>query len=174
MKVIIILDQIQAGLGGKERADTPFGGKKIAMGSADNVERALADVDGKIIGTFYCGTSYFLEHKDVVQEKFAKMAQKMAADVVIVGPTFDYTEFAEMAGSLGSYISKATTIPVIGQMAQEKNEAIISQYQDQFLIVKMPKKGAAGLTEALQNLAQGCKLLASGADTAEFKQQSCY
>lgn len=29
MKVIIILDQIQAGLGGKERADTPLGGKKL-------------------------------------------------------------------------------------------------------------------------------------------------
>lgn len=29
MKVIIILDQIQAGLGGKERADTPYGGKKL-------------------------------------------------------------------------------------------------------------------------------------------------
>lgn len=41
MKVIIILDQIQAGLGGKERADTPLGGKKIAMGSSDNIEKLL-------------------------------------------------------------------------------------------------------------------------------------
>lgn len=31
MKTIIILDQIQAGLGGDERSDTPLGGKKIAM-----------------------------------------------------------------------------------------------------------------------------------------------
>ena len=55
MKTIIILDQIQAGLGGDERSDTPLGGKKIAMGSADNVEKALEAVHGEIIGTFYCG-----------------------------------------------------------------------------------------------------------------------
>lgn len=50
MKAIIILDQIQAGLGGKERADTPLGGKKLAMGSAENVAHALSAVDGEIMG----------------------------------------------------------------------------------------------------------------------------
>jgi len=36
MKVIVLLDQIQAGLGGKEQASTELGGKKLAMGAAEN------------------------------------------------------------------------------------------------------------------------------------------
>ncbi len=41
MKVIVLLDQIQAGLGGKEKGDTPLGGKKLAMGAADTLDKAL-------------------------------------------------------------------------------------------------------------------------------------
>ena len=113
MKTIIILDQIQAGLGGDERSDTPLGGKKIAMGSADNVEKALEAVNGEIIGTFYCGPKYYQQNKEIVQRKFSKMAEKMEADVVIVGPTFDYHDFAEMAVEIGTAITENTTIPVI-------------------------------------------------------------
>ncbi len=57
MKAIIILDQIQAGLGGKERADTPLGGKKLAMGSAENVAHALSASTGKSWGPSIAGRS---------------------------------------------------------------------------------------------------------------------
>ena len=39
MEILILLDQIQAGLGGTERGDLPLGGKKMAMGSADRKGR---------------------------------------------------------------------------------------------------------------------------------------
>lgn len=76
MKTIIILDQIQAGLGGDERSDTPLGGKKIAMGSADNVEKALEAVHGEIIGTFYCGPNIINKIKTLYRENFQKWLKK--------------------------------------------------------------------------------------------------
>ena len=174
MKIIIILDQIQAGLGGEEQSNTPLGGKKIAMGSADNVAKAVKTVNGEIIGTFYCGPQYYQQNKAVVQRKFSKMAEKMNADVVIVGPTFDYHNFAEMAVEIGNAITENTNIPLIGAVAKEKNQELIEEYKDKFPIVKMPKKGGAGLAESLDNLAKGCQLLVSKEDISKFKGSCCY
>lgn len=52
MKVIVLLDQIQAGLGGKEKGDTPLGGKKLAMGAADTLDKALKKWTLKLSGPF--------------------------------------------------------------------------------------------------------------------------
>lgn len=174
MKVIVILDQIQAGLGGKERADTPLGGKKIAMGSAENIEKALKKVDGQIIGTFYCGTEYYQKNKAVVNRKFTKMAEKMKADVVITGPTFDYHDFAAMAVDIAKSIKENSKIPVISAIAKEKDEDLINDNKDSLLIVKMPKKGGAGLADSLEVLAQGCELLVNNKDIQDFKKEHCY
>lgn len=174
MKAIIILDQIQAGLGGKERADTPLGGKKLAMGSAENVAHALSDVDGEIMGTFYCGTEFYQQNRDLVQGKFARMSEKMAPDVVILGPTYDYPEFATMACELGAYIQTNTKLPVILAIAAEKNADLLATYQDQLTIVKMPKKGGTGLSDSLAHLAQGCAVKLNGGDLATFTSDYCY
>lgn len=174
MKVIIILDQIQAGLGGKERADTPYGGKKIAMGIAENVEKLLIKNNSEIIGTFYCGTQYYQDHRTEVLNKFTKMAEKMQADVVIAGPTFDYPEFAQMSGEITEYFRMNSDIPIVSAMAQEKNQDVIDRYKDDNLILKMPKKGGAGLADSLENLVVGCELLAGHADMTKFKADFCY
>lgn len=110
MKVIILLDQIQAGLGGKEKGDTPLGGKKLAMGAADTIDKALRKMDSEIIGTFYCGTDYYQENKTEVKRKVAKMCEKMQADVVIAGPTYDYPDFSTMACELAENIQENTEI----------------------------------------------------------------
>ena len=49
MEILILLDQIQAGLGGTERGDLPLGGKKMAMGSADMFEKYLENNRGDLI-----------------------------------------------------------------------------------------------------------------------------
>ena len=41
MKIIFLLDQIQAGLGGKEHGDQPLGGQKTAIGSVKMFEKLL-------------------------------------------------------------------------------------------------------------------------------------
>lgn len=174
MKVIVLLDQIQAGLGGKEKGDTPLGGKKLAMGAADTLDKALKKMDSEIIGTFYCGTDYYQANKAEVNRKVAKMSEKMAADVVIAGPTYDYRDFSTMACELAATIQKETTIPVVGLTAIEKNADLIQQYQDQITIVKMPKKGGTGLSDSIDHALQLCKMKVEGADFTDFINQYCY
>jgi betaine reductase len=174
MKVIVILDQIQAGLGGKERANTPLGGKKIALGSADTTAKALKKVNGEVIGTFYCGTEFYRDNSDLVQEKFTKMAQKMEADVVILGPTYDYPEFSKMACEIAAAFNEKVNIPVIQATAIEKNEDLIPKYKDNLVIVKMPKKGDTGLSDSIDHLAEGCEKIAKNEDLEAFKVSYCY
>ncbi|BDR58745.1 GrdB-related putative oxidoreductase [Xylocopilactobacillus apicola] len=174
MKVIIILDQIQAGLGGKEHADTPLGGKKMPMGSADNVEKALKNYQGEIIGTFYCGTDYYQANRDLVQRKFAKMAEKMEADVVILGPAYDYPDFSQMACEIADYIQSQTKIPALVACAKEKNEELIEKYHDNLVIVKMPPKGGTGLSDSIEHVALGCDTVVQNHDVADFKAKYCY
>lgn len=174
MKAIIILDQTQAGLGGKERADTPLGGKKLALGSADTTAKALSKAGGEVIGTFYCGTDFYKDNSDLVQEKFTKMADKMNADVVILGPTYDYPEFSLMACELSLAFKKESKIPTIQATAIEKNQELIDKYKADLLIVKMPKKGGTGLSDSIEHLVEGCKIISENGDLTQFKADYCY
>lgn len=55
MKVMMIFDQTQAGLGGKESPDLPMGGKPMAIGSCGMFQRFMDQNDGKVIATLWCG-----------------------------------------------------------------------------------------------------------------------
>lgn len=47
MKVMMIFDQTQAGLGGKESPDLPMGGKAMGIGSCEMFTRFLDQQGGK-------------------------------------------------------------------------------------------------------------------------------
>jgi glycine reductase len=52
MKVMMIFDQTQAGLGGKESPDLPMGGKAMGIGSCEMFTRFLDQQGGKVIANF--------------------------------------------------------------------------------------------------------------------------
>ena len=71
MKVLMIFDQTQSGLGGKESADLALGGKMMPIGSCNMFEKQLKDAGGKIVGTLYCGNGTFMKDPETVSKKFA-------------------------------------------------------------------------------------------------------
>lgn len=174
MKVIILLDQIQAGLGGKEKADTELGGKKLAMGAADTIDKTLKKKDSSIMATFFCGTEFYEANKDIVQGKITRMCQKMQPDVLLVGPTYDYSDFARMACEVGYAVESNSDIPVVAMVAQEKNADIISEYKDKLNIVKMPKKGGTGLSDSIDRGIELCAKKVKKEDTTEFVTKYCF
>ena len=173
MKVLMIFDQIQAGLGGKEKANLPLGGKMMPIGSASMLEPALKETDGKVVATLYCGDGYFDENKQEVTKKVIAMIQKINPDVVICGPAYNYKVYAKMCAVLTKALNRYTTIPAIASMSQENAETI-AEYKDIINIVKMPKKGGTGLTDSLRNICQLAKKKVSGEDVSEYVKQICY
>lgn len=173
MKVLMIFDQTQAGLGGKENPDLPLGGKGMAIGSASMLEPALKEVDGKISACLYCGDGFFNKNEDEVKLKMVAMVKKMNPDTVICGPAFNYIGYGKMCAALAKEINDKTDIPAIAAMSKE-NEETISTYKDLVDIVIMPKKGGTGLTESLKHICQLAKKKASKEDVTEYVKEICY
>ncbi|WP_390405238.1 glycine/sarcosine/betaine reductase selenoprotein B family protein [Lacticaseibacillus jixiensis] len=150
MRVIVVLDQIRAGLGGKEHADLPLGGNKAALGVAELLARQLPK--DAVVATFYCGPAYYQAAPATVAAKIDKMAAQLDADLLVLGPAFDDPAFAQMACELGAGSQHKAVVA----LAQENNAATIAQYAQQLPLIRLPKKGATGLSQALQDLGQAC------------------
>ncbi|WP_125764207.1 GrdB-related putative oxidoreductase [Companilactobacillus hulinensis] len=174
MKIIVLLDQIQAGLGGKEKADTELGGKKLAMGAADTIDKTLKKKDSEVMATFFCGTEYFSENKDLVSGKITRMLQKMKPDVLLVGPTYDYHDFADMALEVGLAVQTNSDIPVVAMVASEKNEDLVPQFSDKLDIIHMPKKGGTGLSDSIDHALELCNKKVNNEDISELKSNYCF
>lgn len=173
MKILMIFDQIQAGFGGKERGDLELGGKKMAIGSASMFEKYLADVDGTIIATLYCGDDFYLNNKKSVTKKLVAMTKKISPDVVICGPAFNYEKYALLCSEVGYFIEKHTQIPVVAAMSAECDDAIAA-HKDDLTIVKMPKKGGIGLTDSLKKILELAALKANNQPIEAFVRENCY
>lgn len=96
MKVLMVFDQTQAGLGGKESPDLAMGGKPMAIGSCHMFEKTLTDMGGSICATLYCGDGTFAQDPDTNGKRFAAMSKKLNPDVVICGPCFNYGNYGKM------------------------------------------------------------------------------
>lgn len=173
MKVLMIFDQTQAGLGGKESADLPLGGKMLPIGSCNMFEKQIKNAGGKIVGTLYCGNQTFMENQEEVSKKLAAMSKKINPDVIICGPCFNYGEYALMASKTALTIQEHLPIPTFAIMSEECTEAI-SEYKDKIHILKMPKKGGTGLNQALGNMVDFAKMLVDKEDITDFKEKHAY
>ena len=97
MKIIMIFDQIQAGLGSKDDAMVPLTGKKEPVGPAVMMEPFLKEVDGHVVACLCCGSGTYLADPGEVSRKLCAMVNKLNPDVVICGPAFNYADYAAMS-----------------------------------------------------------------------------
>ncbi|MGL5415892.1 MAG: GrdB-related putative oxidoreductase [Clostridium sp.] len=174
MKIVMIFDQVQAGLGGKENPDLALGGKSISIGAASMLEENFKEIDAKVIGCLYCGDGFFNKNEELVKSKIVGMIKKLGADVVICGPAYDYKGYGRMCGVLANEINENTNAIAIAAMSKE-NENTIEMFKDKVDIVKMPKKGGIGLSNSLKNLCVlGRKKKDNTSDLNSFINEVCY
>ncbi|WP_326716552.1 GrdB-related putative oxidoreductase [Vagococcus jeotgali] len=174
MKVLLIFDQTQAGLGGKEKPMLPLGGKNMGIGAANMLQPFLDKHDGKVVATLYCGDGFFEANEEDVTKKMAGMVKKINPDVVIAGPSYNYEGYASMCAKVGTFIEDKVKIPVVTAMSVEC-QTTIDTYKNDISIVKMPKKGGTGLTEALSNICELAFLKSiDSKEVTTFVSEHCY
>ena len=152
MRVILFLNQIQAGYGGKERADTPLGLEKGGIGSYLMYKDYFLKENLQVLATVYCGPDYFAEHKEEVLHKIHNLILKTKAEVLFAGPCFNDESYTEMAANVASFIEHQTDCKTYVACSKE-NEEIIQQFKEHTTMIEMPKKGAVGLNDALKDIA---------------------
>lgn len=148
-KIVLVLNQTQAGQGGEENSSLPLAGKKGALGPGIMMEPYLKEFDAKIIATLFCGDQNYLDNKEENSKKIAAMAKKLEADVIICGPAFNYERFGEMCGHLIKFLKEHSSIPCVGAMSEDNTA--YNKYKDYDLVIT-PKKGGIGLNDALRNI----------------------
>lgn len=173
IKIIMILDQIQAGLGTKDDKMLQLGGSKEAIGPAVTMSKMLKEIDAKVIACLYCGNGTYMENKDDVTKKLTDKIEKLNPDIVICGPAYNFLEYANMCAKVSNEINKRTNIKAFCAMSLE-NEDTINEYKDSVIISKMPKKGGVGLNDAFKNICNIVKELSNNESTESIKQKYGY
>lgn len=172
IKVLVILNHLQAGMGSDENALLPPAGKKIAIGPGKMMEPYFKKLGGQIIATLYCGDVYYKDNTEEVNKKFIAMAKKLSPDVVICGPAFHYENCGEMMAKLADAINLNSDIPAFAAMSKENPST--EKYKDKILIVKTPKKGGTGLSQSIENICQMAIKLGNKEDADELKEKACF
>lgn len=173
MKIIMIYDQIQSGLGTKDDTMVPLTGKKEAIGPAVMMEPFLKQVDGHVAACLCCGNGTYLADPEEVSRKFCAMVNKLQPDVVMCGPAFNFADYAEMCAKVACDINANTKAKAFAAMSVE-NESTIAAYKDKVSIVITPKKGGMGLNDSLKNMCTLAKALADGKDTSDLEKTICF
>ena len=173
MKVIMIFDQIQSGLGTKDDTMLPLGGKKEAIGPAVMMTPMMKEIDAHVAACLYCGNGTYLADPEEVSRKLCAMVKKLQPDVVICGPAFNFADYAAMCAKVAVDINQTTDCKAFAAMSEE-NADTIAEYKGKVAIVKTPKKGGMGLNDALSNMCRLAKALYDGEDTAALEQEICF
>ena len=173
MKIIMIYDQIQSGLGTKDDTMVPLTGKKEPIGPAVMMEPFLKQVDGHVAACLCCGNGTYLANPEEVSRKLCAMVNKLQPDVVMCGPAFNYADYAAMCAKVACDINAPTHAKACAAMSAENADTIAS-YKDKLAIVDTPKKGGMGLNDALKNMCAMAKALADGEDITGLKNTFCF
>lgn len=172
VKVLLVLNHVQAGMGSDENADLPPAGKKSIIGPGKMMEPYFKEMDGEIVATLYCGDLYYQNNEEEVKKKFVAMAKKLSPDVVVCGPALHYPNFGVMAGGLAEEINNKSDIPAFAAMSLE-NPAT-EKYKDKVIVVKTPKKGGVGLNQSIENICKMAVKLAKKENVEDLKREVCF
>ncbi len=174
MKIVMIFDQIQSGLGTKDDTMVPLTGKKEAVGPAVMMQPFLKEIDGHVMACLCCGNGTYLADPAEVSRKLCAMVKKLQPDVVICGPAFNFADYAAMCAKVAKDILETTGVKAFAAMSQE-NTSVIEEYKEQIMIVKTPKKGGMGLNDSLKHICQVAKAMAEGDPGLEqLKRDVCF
>ncbi len=147
-RVVLVLNNAQAGLGNRENDDLPPTGRDDVIGSGKLFEPYLKKIGAKIIATLYCGDRYYLENKLQAENKFISMVEKLEADMVICGPSLHYLDFGKMAIGIAEKINSIVKIPAFAVISSDN--PVLEYFDDSEFIIRTPNKREINLEEFIK------------------------
>ena len=167
MRIAMILNQVQAGVGTKDDVDVTLTATKEALGPGVTLRPMLKEQGKSLLVTIYLGDRTYTNDKEVIHRKIKGMLARLQIDALICGPSFNYPEFSQMCAEIAKDINETTQVKAICAMSQEMQE-VISTYKDSLEIVKMPKKGGVGLNQSYEAIGQLLAAKETGSDKTTY------
>ena len=110
IKIVHVVNQFFAGLGGEEKAGLPVGVIEGSAGAARGLEPKLGD-EGKIACTVYVGDNYFHEHKEAALKAILDAVRAAEPNVLVAGPAFNSGRYGLSCVEICNAVANALGIP---------------------------------------------------------------
>ncbi|HWH79499.1 MAG TPA: glycine/betaine/sarcosine/D-proline family reductase selenoprotein B [Candidatus Binatus sp.] len=162
IRIVHILNQFFAGIGGEDKADIPVTVVEGCAGAARGLQTQLAD-RAQITATIYFGDNYFHEHKESALAAIAAALEKQPADVVVAGPAFNAGRYGLACVEICQTVSERLGLRcVTGMEPENPGVSVYRDYHNDKIFLLPTAETAAGMARALTALAPFACRLANG------------
>jgi len=149
IRIVHIVNQFFAGIGGEDKADMAVGVIDGAAGAARGLEGQLAG-RGQVVATIHFGDNYFHENKDEAVAAIFAGLEKHKPDVVVAGPAFNAGRYGLACVEICQTVSESLGLPCVTGM--ELDNPAIGSYRDfhnEKVFLFPTAETAAGMARAL-------------------------
>jgi glycine reductase len=162
IRVVHILNQFFAGVGGEEKADIPVAVSDGAAGAARGLQAQLTD-QGQVVATIYFGDNYFHEHKDDAIAALLAAVDKQQPDVVVAGPAFNAGRYGLACVEICQAVSERSGLRcVTGMEPENPGVSVYRDYHNDKVFLLPSAETASGMARALTAMAPFACRLANG------------
>jgi glycine reductase complex component B subunit gamma len=162
IRVVHILNQFFAGIGGEDKADIPVAVADGAAGAARGLQSQLAE-RGQIVATLYFGDNYFHEHKDDALAAISAELEKQKPDVIVAGPAFNAGRYGLACVEICQAMSEKLGLRCVTGMEPENPGVGVYRDNHNDKVFLLPTaETASGMARALAALATFACRLADG------------
>jgi len=162
IRVVHILNQFFAGIGGEEKADIPVAVADGAVGAARGLQTQLAD-RAQVVATIYFGDNYFHEHKDDAMAALLAELDKQHTDVVVAGPAFNAGRYGLACAEICQAVSERLGLRcVTGMEPENPGVSVYRDYHNDKVFLLPTAETASGMSRALTAIAPFACRLADG------------
>src|SRR5262245_27933453 len=153
IRIVHILNQFFAGIGGEDKADIPMAIADGAQGAARGLQAQLAE-RAQVIATIYFGDNYFHEHKDEAIAAIVGELAKQRPDVVVVGPAFNAGRYGLACVEICQTVSERLGLRcVTGMDLENPGVGVYRDYHNEKVFLFSTAETAAGMGRALTTMA---------------------
>src|SRR5262245_57860984 len=152
-KIVHVVNQFFAGLGGEEKADLPMGIVEGSTGAARALEAKLAG-QAMIACTIYVGDNFFHEHKEDAIKAVLDAVRAAAPDALVAGPAFNSGRYGLSFVESWDGLAKHLVIPCATAMHEENPGVGVYRELSNARVYCLPTaETAVGMNDALTRLA---------------------
>src|ERR671914_878701 len=172
IKIVHVLNQFFAGLGGEEKAGLPVGIIEGSAGAARALELKLGD-EATIACTIYVGDNYFHEHKQDAIATILAAVRAAEPQVLVAGPAFNSGRYGLTCIEICNVVANALQIPAVTAM-HEENPGIgaYREFANLRLYCLPTAETASGMTDAMTRMAKFAMRLARGEEIGSAAKES--
>jgi glycine reductase complex component B subunit gamma len=164
IRIVHILNQFFAGIGGEDKADIPVAVADGAVGAARGLQAQFAD-RGQVVATVYFGDNYFHEHKDAALAALIAALEKHQPDAVVAGPAFNAGRYGLACAEICQAVSAKLGLRcVTGMEPENPGVGVYRDYHNDKVFLLPTAETASGMARALTAMAPFARRLAEGVE----------